>query len=358
MAFQRPTLSEIIARVEGDINARVPNGDSRLRRSLLAVIARIVAGTAHGLYGFLDWLSRQIIADTAEDELLQTHASWWGVERILASPATGDVDFTGTDGTDIPAETVLQRADGVQFKTDSLVTIAAGAVTVSVTALEGGQASNTDAGLSLNLVTPIVGINSTATVASGGLTAGADIESIEALRQRLRLRVQQTPHGGATHDYIAWAKQVAGVTRAWSFGGWNGSGSVGLFFVRDDDASLIPDAGEIAQVQTHIDIVRPVTAAVTVYAPTESAQAMTIQISPNNATVQAAIQESLQDLFRNTAEVEGGNGEGKILVSHLREAISLAAGENDHILVSPSANITLNNGEIATLGAITWQAIP
>ncbi len=95
MAFQRPTLSEIIARVEGDINARVPDGDSRLRRSLLAVIARIVAGTAHGLYGFLDWLSRQIIADTAEDELLQTHASWWGVERILASPATGDVDLLG-----------------------------------------------------------------------------------------------------------------------------------------------------------------------------------------------------------------------------------------------------------------------
>ena len=38
--------------------------------------------------------------------------------------------------------------------------------------------------------------------------------------------------------------------------------------VRDDDASLIPDAGEVATVQAYIDSLRPVTASVTVVAPT------------------------------------------------------------------------------------------
>lgn len=357
MPFNRPTLQQIIERSITDVESRLVDVSARLKRSVINALIRSHSAVAHGLHGHLDWLSKQIIPDTAEDDMLDRHADWWGINRLAASSATGNITFTGTSTTVIPAGTVIQRADGEQYTTDADGTITAGTVDIAVTAITEGQDSNTDASVSVSLVVVQGGVDSTATVATGGLTGGADQESNDALRLRLKERVQQTPHGGAVYDYVAWAKETAGVTRAWAYGSWSGAGSVGVFFVRDDDASLIPDAGEVTTVQTYIDTVRPVTAAVTVYAPTEQAQAMTIQLAPNTTVVQGAVEDALDDLFRTGAEVEGGNGEGTILISHIREAVSIGAGENDNVMVSPVANITLADGEIATLGAITWQAI-
>lgn len=358
MAFNRPSLQELIDRTQADINTYLPGADARLRRSFVYVLARILAGIAHGIYGYLDWISRQVIPDTADADMLEVHASWWGVNRIAAAPATGTVRFTGTNGSSIPAGTVVQRSDGAQFTTDASALIASGIADVVVTASVAGQAGNTAAGVTVNLINALTGVNTTATIQSPGLSGGAEAETDDSLHARLRQRVQQTPHGGARHDYLAWAKEVAGVTRVWAFANWSGAGTVGVFFTRDDDASIIPDAGEIAAVQAHIDTVRPVTAAVTVYAPTAAAQAMTIQIEPNTAEVQASIQAELEELFLSEANVEDGAGSGTVLISHIRQAISNAAGEFDHVLVSPTANITLSSGQLATLGTITWQAIP
>ncbi|RMG49544.1 MAG: baseplate J/gp47 family protein, partial [Gammaproteobacteria bacterium] len=217
--------------------------------------------------------------------------------------------------------------------------------------------TNADANVTLSLVSPIAGVDSSATVATGGLTGGADQETDDALRDRLRARVQNPPHGGARKDYEAWALEVEGVTRAWVFPHWTGAGTVGVFFVRDDDASIIPDAAEVQAVQDHIDALRPVTAAVTCYAPTAVPIDMTIQLSPNTTAVQSAVQAELQDLFRREANVEDGNGSGTLLISHIREAISRAEGEVDHVLVTPSADITLSPGEMAILGNLTFQAL-
>lgn len=357
MAFARPTLPELIDRIQADIESRLPGTDPRLRRSVLGAVGRAVAGQLHGLYGYLDWLSEQIIPSTATDEILERHASWWGVSRNPAAAASGTVTFTGTDGTVIPAGTTLQRSDGVDYTTDAEGTIASGTVDIAVTATEGGQDTNADAGVSLSLVSPIAGAQSSATVATGGLTGGADEESDSALRTRLRQRVQEPPQGGAVTDYEQWALEVEGVTRVWVMAQWSGAGTVGVYFTRDDDASLIPDAAEVTAVQDYLDDRRPVTADVTVYAPTEQAQDMTIQLAPNTSTVQAAVEAELEDMFRRDADVEDGNGSGTILLSRIREAISTATGETDHVLVSPASDITLSAGEIATLGNITWQAL-
>lgn len=358
MAFNRPTLAEIIERKITDFESRLSTVSAQLRRTLVNAFIRASAGVAHGLHGHLEWLSDQIIPDTAETDLLDRHAGWWGINRKSASSATGNITFTGTDTIVIDAGTIVQRADGEQFTTDANGTISGGSVDIAVTAVTAGQNSNTSAGVSMSLVTAIAGVDSSAVVAVGGLTGGADIEADDDLRERLRDRVQNTPHGGAQHDYVAWANEVAGVTRAWAFSAWLGPGTVGVYFVRDDDASLIPDAGEVQTVQDHIDSKRQVTADATVYAPTNVAQDMTIQISPNNTTVQAAIQAELEDLFLREAEVDDGAGSGTILISHVREAISIAAGEADNVMVSPTADLALSAGQISTLGTITWQSIP
>jgi uncharacterized phage protein gp47/JayE len=65
--------------------------------------------------------------------------------------------------------------------------------------------------------------------------------------------------------------------------------------------------------------------------------------------VQAAIQAELQDLLRREAEPGG-----TILLSHIRAAISAAAGESDYALATPSADITNTIGRMSTMGEITW----
>ena len=51
--------------------------------------ARVEAAVAHGLYGFLDYLSQQIIYDTAETAYLERWASIFGINRKAAAKATG-----------------------------------------------------------------------------------------------------------------------------------------------------------------------------------------------------------------------------------------------------------------------------
>lgn len=41
MAFNRPTLGQLISTAEAEINALIPNADARLRFSMLNVFARV-----------------------------------------------------------------------------------------------------------------------------------------------------------------------------------------------------------------------------------------------------------------------------------------------------------------------------
>lgn len=352
MSFARPTLQTLIDRIAADIEARLPGADARTRRSNLAVLARVEAGAVHGLYGYLDWLAKQVMPDTAEAEILDRHASLRAVTRTPATGATGNVTFTGTNGITIPAGTVLQRSDGALFTTTADVTVSGGAQGGAVKANALGAAGNTAAAILLTLTTAISGINATAAVATGGLTSGTDIESDTALLTRLLQRTQTAPQGGAKTDYVAWAKEVSGVTRAWCFPLEGGAGTVTVRFVRDNDgtgSAIIPDAGEIAAVQAHLNNLRPVTAAVTVAAPTAVVQNFTIALTPNTVAVQTAVQTALADLIKRAAEPGG-----TLLLSHIREAISLAAGETNHITTVPSADVVFTASQIGTMGTITW----
>jgi len=351
MALSRPDLQTLLSRAQSDISARLPGADPSLRRTLLGVLARIQAGSTHGLYGYLEWVAKQILVDTADADMLDRHGSIWGVPRKQAVAAKGSVTFTGVDGSSIAAGTLIQRGDAVQFTTDAIANIAAGVASVAVTAVVAGINGNTTSASALSLVSPIVGVDSSVTVDAAGITNGADVEADEAYRTRTLDRIRSASHGGAASDYVTWALEVAGVTRAWVYAQELGIGTVSVRFVVDNDpSSLIPDAAKVAEVQTYIDALRPVTADLTVVAPVAAPIAMTIALTPNDATTQAAVTAELNDLI--SCEATPG---GTILLSHIREAISIAAGETNHVLSVPAADVTNTTGKIATLGVITWQ---
>ncbi len=348
MPYNRPPITDLITRTRNDVVSRLPDPDV-LRRSNADVYARALAGAAHGLYGYIDWLSNQLIYDTADGDMLERWASIWGVSRKPATTATGQVTFTGNNGATIPAGSELMAFDGVTYETDVNAIIASGIAIVNVTALEAGIAGNRTAGQLVSLQSVVAGV--TSSVTAGELTGGANIESDDALRSRLLSRIKRQPQGGARHDYESWALSVPGVTRAWVYPQELGAGTVSVRFMMDDTYPTgIPLSGDIAAVEAAIEPMRPVTANVFVSAPVAVPLNFTITgLNPSNATVKAAIEAELKDLIFREASPGG-----TIYLSHIREAISTSAGEVDHALTVPSANVVLNAGLISTMGTITW----
>lgn len=349
MPFNRPTLSQLLDRVRGDFDARLPGSDSRLRRSVLDVLARMHSGAINGLYGFLDWISRQILPDTSEAAFLERQAAIWAIRRKAATPARGETAFAGVNGSVIPAGTELVRSDGVGYVTIAEGEIAAGAAAIAVEAAEPGLAGNAVMGQLLQLVSPVAGVQSAASVTNGDLAGGAEEEDDEALRARLLDRIRRPPHGGSASDYERWALEVPGVTRAWVYPGELGPGTVKLIFVIDGRADIIPDEDEVQVVQAYIDPLRPVTAALTVVAPIPLPLDLTLRVAPATAAVKAAIEAELADLVAREAEPGG-----TLLISHIREAISLAAGEYDHELIDPVGNVETPTGYLLVMGEVTW----
>jgi len=349
MPFTRPTLAELVDRIQQDFLSRLSLSEPVLRRAFVYVLSRVVAGAAHLLHGHLDFIADQIFPDESDTDFLERQASLFGVTRIAASYASGNASFTGTNGTAIPQGTILNRADGAQYATQAAATIASGAASAAVLALLAGQDGNCDAGTALTLESPIASVSSSAAAAAGGLSGGADAEDDDALRARFIARLQAAPHGGNQADYVAWALEVGGVTRAWCYPLEGGAGTVTVRFVRDDDASIIPDAGEVAAVQAHIDAVRPVTATLTVVAPVADPIAFSLHVVPDTSDVRAAVTAELADLLLRES-IPGGT----TLISQIRSAIGSAAGLTDYSLASPSADTAHAVGHMATLGVITW----
>lgn len=240
ISFAKPSLQSLINLAESNFNTRVPGADARLRNSVLNTLARTVAGQAHLLHNYLDWIARQAIPDTADAENLDNWGGVWGVTRTSSSKAEGGVTFTGTNGTTIPAGTELQRSDGSLFITTADATISAGTATAATEAQTGGEDGNSAAGVAMRLVTPIEGVSSSGTVSAGGIVGGVDPESDDGYRARIIARIQAPPHGGAKTDYEQWALAVAGVTRVWVAPIELGLGTVTVRFVKDDNVTPTP----------------------------------------------------------------------------------------------------------------------
>ncbi|RJX18971.1 MAG: baseplate J/gp47 family protein [Desulforudis sp.] len=362
MAFERPTLQEIVDRIAADFQARIDGAESLLRRAVLKVMARVYGGAVHLLYGFLDFMADQLFASSAEVDYLETIGGEYGLARTAATKASGTGTATGTAGLVIPADSELESVAGVRYATDQDNTLGGGgSVTVSFTAVDAGAAGNDDPGISLTFISPIAGVDTTVTVGADGITGGADEEDDDSYRERVLFRKRQPPHGGCEYDYEAWALEVGGVTRVWTFPEYMGVGTIGVAFMRDNDLDPFPNAAQReivrAYLVSHTDqetgetVGIPVTAEPGLFmiALTPLAVNFSINIAPNTAAVRAAVEQQLADLIAT----EGGPGQ-TLYLSRISEAVSQAGGEEHHTLVGPAANVTAAVDEIHVLGANTF----
>lgn len=374
MAFTRPTLQQIIDRIKGDFKTGL-SLQAILRRSFLAVFATAFGGAVHTLHGHISFaINKLFFPDTGIDETVIRWGSLYQLDRNQVQRAELTIDVTVTAAATLPVDTPYVRADGVPYKVKAEV-VFAGAGTQPATIIEDTQPTSIGAdgnmsnGDKISLQSAIANINSEAEVTATELE-GEDLEDIEDYRVRVLERMRFPPGGGKVTDYIAFAKTVTGVTRVWVLPALVGEGTVGLTFVEDGNvpASIIPSPAKVQEVQEAVLALQPINADLFTFAPNELEMNPEIQLKPNDSETQAAVIAELEDLLEREAEVRdasdpkqvglGVQFTGIIPISKIDEAISIAGGETDHKLLSPTSDVQPQSGGLVTLGTPVFSALP
>lgn len=346
MAFDRPTLRELITQMTTDAEREA--GAKQLRQSNLRVLPKVFAYACHGLYGFIAWILKQLFPDTAEKQFLERQASIQGIYRRAASKATGTLTVSYTEGATLPVGTIFMADDQTRYETTAEPEV--GSYTVPVQCLETGTVGNREAGQTYTLVSPVVGVDAEAV--GSEMAGGAEAESDESLRKRLLFRLQNPPRGGAKEDYIAWAEEVPGVTRAWCFPKEQGIGTVVVRFATDGmTEDGIPTSGMVQIVSDYIAEVAPVTATPYVVAPVAKPVNFRIKdLIPDSESVRAQVEAELKSLFIKEAHP----GEA-LKLTHIQQAISSAAGEDDYELLEPTADVPADSTQLLVVGEVTYE---
>lgn len=174
--FVLPTIEEIQARVQADLNDAMAGPDSRIKRAVTYVLSWAMAGVAWCLYQFIGWGVQQYFPDTQDEEYLEAYATQrCGIDRLPAYAVTGYVGVTGTAGSTVTtgADGLMQRADGAEFRTQLEVTWDEDGIEgLPVEAVVAGEDGNTDPSVVVNLASAPSGISTEAYVLPAGLTGG------------------------------------------------------------------------------------------------------------------------------------------------------------------------------------------
>lgn len=341
MPFERPSLQELITRVQSDAESRL--GKKAMRWTLVPVLSRVIAGVSHSLHGLIAFTIRQIFSSTAEGAYLERRASEYGVYRKQAASAVGSVTFSG-DGH-VPAGTQLQSGDDMIYLT---TTDLDEDKVAQIRAAKPGAAGNADAGMELTLVSPIAGIMSTAV--AGELTGGTDAEDDESLRERLLQRQKNPPKAGTKADYVAWALSVAGVTRAWCYPQELGQGHVTVRFMTDGmTENGIPNEVMVKRVTEYIESMMPVTCILHVEAPIPKPLDVTIDLLPDDIAVKAKIESAIESVVMSESKPGG-----PILRTSLDRAISGVSEVLSYRIISPTDDVGTTTGEIYVPGIVSW----
>ena len=357
MPWTTPTLKDT-RRMTRDYVLSQLGAKAMIPNSVLRIMSDAMAGLAHLVMLYLDWLAKQLLPDTAEKVWLDRHGNIWLVNsdgskgRKAATYAKGTVRFEGLTGYAVPGGSTLKGANGVQYQTvgDALVG-SGGLADAPAVALTAGVVSNLADGDVIAIAPPIPGID-TATL-YGPMSGGVDEETDDQLRERVLWRIQNPPMGGSEADYVTWAMACPGVTRAWA-ACEIGPGTMTVRFLMDDlypDNYGLPQPNDIMAVSDYIDSKRPVTVKdCFVLAPILFFYDITIiDLTVDDPTVRARIEASIK-----AVELARSKPGQTWYRSWVDEAVSQAVGEETHELVYETT-VMPAAGYMPTLGTVLYD---
>lgn len=357
----RPSIQTIKTRLLGNIRAGLGLIAS-VRRTLVGVFSDAIAGQLYLAYTYSDNQFAESHPLDATGERLDQWGQMIQLPRAFATFAQINITGAGTAGSVVPMGSELRTSDNKLYTTmDDATVDAMGVFMVTVIARNLGANQNLAQGETLNFTTALSGVENRVEVselAVSGTDSENDIEYRERIVQFFR---RATWRAGGIDDYIAVALADQNVRYAWVAKEYNGiANQVGVFCLKENNQLLTNE--ELNEVNDSLRRAAPVTARPFALSPTIEDVPFTISMRENNAAVQAEVRNNLNDLFarsrapKGTVNSDGSANTGIVYISQVREAISLATGEEDNIVEMPTANIApMAQYGILSLGEITFK---
>ncbi len=156
--------TEVVQRAKTDVQRELPTSNPFLKNSWLGALIVAFANRIFDFYLQLKEAIKQSFPDTATGVELERWAAIWGITRIAATVATGNVVAGGTATTNIPIGTVFVTSDGGTYTSTLTVVIAANSISVSSITRSGSIATVTTVSnhnLANNILVTISGANET-----------------------------------------------------------------------------------------------------------------------------------------------------------------------------------------------------
>lgn len=340
------TFDEILQSIKQQL--AVSNLDTQ-EGSYTDTLIRAVAMEIAADYFDHDALIPIAFVDETSGIYIDRRCAEYGITRKPGTRATATVTFAGSDGTEVPEGTAVQTADGKVFLTDKPVMIVSGIVDADVTAAEVGSSYNVRADAITTLQNSIGVTVQSSTEAVGG----TDMESDEALVQRLYAVWRSPATSGNAAHYEQWALEVDGIGKAKVWPCWNGGGTVKVVILGSSQEPPSPE--QVAAVAAHIEAVRPICVDVTV----EAAETLTVDVAATVVLdgtrsaqgVQEQFRQLLDEYLKSIAFVSSA-----VIYNRIAYMLLSIDGVQDFTALTVNGgetNITLEDNQVPVVGEVS-----
>ncbi|MCF8999302.1 baseplate J/gp47 family protein [Acinetobacter nectaris] len=250
------------------------------------------ASVVEGLYHHQTYIQRQLFISTADEPYLYIHAEELNLPRLGGSTTTGSVTAQSNVDLTIKAGTKLTDGNGYYWHVTSDTYLISGQkTTVNITADQVGASWNFT-GTSLLWVSPLAGLDGTATV--NNLTGGADSEALEDWRTRLLERKQLGFNRDRKADIVSVMHTISGVEYIYVYPKRRGLGSLDVAITASGKA--IPSKSLLDTAQVVLDDYAGFWADCRAFAPTERKVDLVATITGISANL-TDVEETIKSYF-------------------------------------------------------------
>ena len=241
-----PSLNDLFTAISANFKSKFGISSSNDLKRTLTALAASDAGMLKLLYLQLADVQKNIWPDTADSEDNGGTLERFGRVKLQRNPYPAtqgeyQVLITGVIGSTIKAgaqfyskiNSTIQQA---VFEVEEDLTLTATTGHVTVLCSKAGTDYSLAVNDTLYLVSPIIGIQDTATV-SAVIEIATNKEDIEIYRELILDSFRLEPNGGSASDYMLWALDVAGIRRVYPYTTPGASGSNEIYAEATLDAS-------------------------------------------------------------------------------------------------------------------------
>lgn len=231
------------------------NNLSKIEGSYNFDIASAVAQEIETIYTDVKDLEKELFPwSCTKEPFLTYHLMCYGLTRLGMTKAKGAVTIKGKTTALIKEGTVIVSRLGVKYKTlTNAVINSFGEVDVSIEAVEGGVNGNCAIGDITSFEIETVDIYSVTN--KEAITGGATIETVEAAKERMKIKASTPSHSGNKNNYIEWLKEMGGIGNIAVYGPSDNvgvpAGDVHIYFA--DYNGQVPSSEQIQQVKNYIN---------------------------------------------------------------------------------------------------------